>query len=116
MFNMLLQELIQLWKKAKQKPGDANLALLKEEEELALIKKILELPDLIADISHDFQVQRLPFYAIEIADSFHKFYEKHQVISDDENLTAARLALISATAQVLKNTLSLMGVSAPEKM
>jgi arginyl-tRNA synthetase len=96
--------------------NNEDYSLLKEPEEMDLIKKMIEFPDLVAEISQDYQVQRLPFYVMELADSFHKFYEKHKVISDNIKLTQARLGLVSACAQVLKNCLRLMGVSAPEKM
>jgi arginyl-tRNA synthetase len=102
--------------KFQTNPNVQNLKLLKEKEEMDLIKKMIEFPDLIAEISQNYQVQGLPFYVMELADSFHKFYEKHQVISKDKKMTQARLALISACAQVLKNTFGLMEVSAPEKM
>jgi arginyl-tRNA synthetase len=53
---------------------------------------------------------------MELATLFHKFYEAHRVISEDKKLTQARLALLEATRITLKNTLDLLGVSAPEKM
>jgi arginyl-tRNA synthetase len=94
-----------------------NLNLLKEPAELALIKQLIRLPEIIEDTARDFQVQRLPQFALELVRSFHKFYEECRVI-DEKNpeLTQARLALVEATRIVLKNTLDLMGISAPEKM
>ena len=102
--------------KVKNQKSKLNLNLLKEESELELIKQLIRLPEIIEDTAKDFQVQRLPQYAIDLADSFHKFYENCRVISDDKDLTRARLALIEATRIVLKNTLDLMGISAPQKM
>jgi len=93
-----------------------DFSLLKEKEELDLIKELVKYPDLVTDIAQNYQVQGLPFYAMKLADKFHQFYEKHRVISKNDKLTAARLGLISATAQVLKNCLGLMGVSTPKKM
>ena len=93
--------------------------------ELALIKKLIRLPEIIADTAVDYQVHRLPQYALELVRSFHKFYEDCRVLApssvegiDETNkdLTSARLALCEATRIVLSNTLSLMGISAPEKM
>ena len=81
-----------------------------------MIKQLIRFSEIVEDIVKDYQVQRLPQYAMDLADSFHKFYEKCQVISKDKELTKARLSLIFATKVVLKNTLELMGVSAPEKM
>jgi arginyl-tRNA synthetase len=104
-------------KKTKpQKLNNKNLGLLKEPAELELMKKLIILPEIVEDASKDYQVQRLPQYAMDLADSFHKFYENCKVISEDKNLTNARMALILATKIVLKNTLDLMGISAPDKM
>jgi len=61
-------------------------------------------------------LQRIPQYALDLATSFHQFYRDCRVLAENENLTKARLALILATKTVLKNTLDLMGISAPERM
>jgi arginyl-tRNA synthetase len=106
-----------IFTKAKIKnPKTNNLELLKEQEELELIKQITLLPEIMKEISNDYQLQRLPNYATGLADSFHKFYEKCRVITEDKKLTEARLSLLMATKIVLKNTLELMGINAPEKM
>jgi arginyl-tRNA synthetase len=55
-------------------------------------------------------------YAIELARSFHDFYEKERVIGEAEPVFAARLALVRAAAQVFRNLFGLLGISAPEKM
>ncbi len=94
----------------------ANYELLTADYELNLIKDMTRLPELVEDISGNFAVHRLTAYAAELADAFHKFYENCPVISDDENLTAARLGLISAAKIVFENTFALLGISAPEKM
>lgn len=95
---------------------EVSYELLTTDHELDLIKKITKLPELVEDISGNFAVHCLTGYAREVADSFHKFYENCKVISDDEELTSARLELSKAAQIVLKNTLSLLGVSAPDKM
>jgi len=93
-----------------------NSKLLNHPSELDLIKELIRFPEIIEDISKDYQVQRLPQYAVDLAESFHKFYQECRVISNDKEKTKSRLALISATQVVLKNTLNLMGITAPEKM
>jgi len=94
-----------------------NLALLTHPAELKLIKTLIKLPDLIEEIVTNYQVHKLPFYSLEIADAFHNFYENCLVIDKNNNaLTSARIELCQATKIVLKNTLSLMGISAPNKM
>jgi len=94
----------------------SNLKLLRNPAELTLIKQLIKLPEIVEDTARDYQVQRLPQYAIDLADSFHKFYENCRVIGDDKSLARARLDLILATKIVLKNTLDLMGISSPKKM
>lgn len=98
------------------KPKGRNLDMLKDSEELELIKYLIRFPEIVEDTVYDYQLQRIPQYALGLADAFHKFYEKCRVVSEDKKLTQARLSLISATKIVLKNTLDLMGISAPEKM
>ena len=99
--------------KAKKKGG---LKLLKEKEELNLIKKLAEFPELLSDISKNYEVHRLPRYALELAGRFHNFYEKHRVINEDKKIMAARLSLVAATKIVLASALNLLGIKAPEKM
>lgn len=95
----------------------ANLNLLTQPGELALIKKILQLPEIIEDIANDYQVHRLTRYTYELAQTFTNFYEKHLVIDQkNEDLTQARLAVVSAAQKTLKSALGLMGIAAPEKM
>jgi len=90
---------------------------LDHPSELALIKQLIRLPEIVEDTARDYQVHRLPQYAMELVRSFHKFYEDCRVIDEaNQELTQARLALCEATKIVLKNTLDLMGISAPEKM
>jgi len=93
-----------------------NWELLEELAELDLIREVIRFPEIIEETAEDYQVQRLPQYAIDLADSFHRFYENCRVITKDKKLTQARLGLISAVQIVLKNMLDLMGISAPEKM
>lgn len=94
----------------------ADLSLLTTSEEIELIRHLLKLPYLIEESVKTLEVNPLTTYALEIANLFHRFYEKQMVISKDEKLTAARLALLRATQITLKNTLALLGVSAPEHM
>jgi len=99
--------------KAKKK---GSLELLKEKEEINLIKKLTEFSELLAEIAQNYEVHRLPRYTLELAGEFHNFYERHRVINEDKSLTAARLSLISAVKIVLVSSLRLMGIASPEKM
>ena len=103
-------------RKAQIDFSNANLKLIKEKPELRLIRKIIKLPELVEDISQNFAVHLLASYSIEVADLFHKFYEEIQVVSEDVELTKARLSLVSAIKITLANSLRLMGVSSPETM
>jgi len=98
------------------KPKTANLELLNQPAELELIKYLIRLPEIIEETAEDYQVQRLPRYAHDLAGVFHRFYGDCQVLIEDKKLQEARLALVLATKIVLKETLNLMGISAPEKM
>jgi len=93
-----------------------NLELLDKKEEINLLKIIADFSDEILKASRDLDPSKLTKYAMDLAGAFHSFYNAHRVIVDDENLMNARLALVVATREVLKNTLSILGVSAPEKM
>ncbi|MBI2122052.1 MAG: arginine--tRNA ligase [Candidatus Sungbacteria bacterium] len=93
-----------------------RMTTLREPEELILIKKLVQLPEIIEDTVNDYQVHRLTRYAYELARAFHNFYEKHRVITDDPKLSTARLALVKATQIVLQITLGLLGIKAPDRM
>jgi arginyl-tRNA synthetase len=94
-----------------------SLSLLVHEKEMSLIKELNKFPELVAEVSESYEVHKLPYFAIKLADKFHSFYNACKVI-DEENLelTKARLSLIIATRIVLAETLDLIGVSVPEKM
>lgn len=97
-------------------PLDIDLSVLDDPSELALIRKIAEFGELVALAARDRAPFRLTHYAQDLASLFHQFYTNCRVIVDDEGLRAARLALCDATRITLALTLSLLGVSAPEKM
>lgn len=101
-------------KEVKRERGD--LTLLKESEEIALIKFLLEFPDLVQGAADSREPHRIPTYLQELAGIFHNFYHKHRVVTEDANLSNARLDLCQAVKIVLANGLGLLGVSAPEKM
>ena len=102
--------------KAGVAPSASSLELLKSPDEFSLIKKLIQFPEVVEDIAKDYHVHRLARYAYEIARAFHNFYERERIIGEDKKLMEARLALVRAAQIVLRNTLNLMGISAPEKM
>ena len=100
--------------KKSLKDFDSNL--LNKESELNLLKKISDFPTVIKNACTKLEPQSISIYLNEIASDFHKFYNECKVISNDSEKTKSRLALISATKVVLKNGLSILGISAPKKM
>jgi arginyl-tRNA synthetase len=95
--------------------GDIDLDMLTEEE-LSIVKKLIVFPELVVNVARNREVHHLPHFALDLARSFHAYYHHYRVIGDDNELSKARLAVVKAVQIVLKNTLSLIGVSAPEKM
>ena len=97
--------------------GEAVEALLIHPAELALIRKMLLLPELVETIADSREPHHLPHYAMDLATSFHDFYEKCRVLNDEEPaMTQARLQLCAAAKVVLARSLDLMGMTAPERM
>ncbi|MCS7179356.1 MAG: arginine--tRNA ligase [Anaerolineae bacterium] len=97
----------------------ADLSLLRHPGELALIRKMLELPEVIEQAAAKLSPHFLPYYAQELATAFHAFYRDCRVVSSDpadEAMTRARLRLVRAAKVVLARVLHLMGMSAPERM
>ena len=97
--------------------ADASLlAGLETAEELKLIKLLDSLPDVVDEAARDFEPHRIVYYLSELAGQFHSYYNKTKVVTDDRQVSQARLYLLQITRQVLRNALRLLGVSAPEKM
>ncbi len=94
----------------------ADLSALGHEKAEALAKKIAEYPEIIATAARDLAPHMVPFYLRDLASSFHTYYNAERFLVDDLRVKTARVALAAATAQVLKNGLALIGVSAPERM
>jgi arginyl-tRNA synthetase len=96
--------------------ADGDVSLLGHPAELALIRKMLQLPELIESVAKALEPHHLPHYAMDLATEFHQFYTECRVVSDDEALTKARLKLVEAARITLARTLHLMGMTAPERM
>ena len=93
-----------------------DLALLKEAEELLLLRILFQYPIVLRLCAGSLEPHGLTVYLRKLAETFHVFYTQHRVIQEDARLSAARLALVRATRQVLANGLGLLGVSAPRRM
>ncbi len=96
--------------------ANGDTSLLIEEPELTLIRSMAKMPEIIETVALSHQPHHLTFYAQDLATVFHSFYKQCRVISEDADLTAARLKLVLAARIVLARTLHLMGMTAPDKM
>ncbi len=101
---------------SEQIKDDLDLTVLKEKEELNLIKKLLEFETTLNICRVTTDPYMLTVYLQELAESFHKFYDLHRVLDQDQALTSARLALIKGVKIVLSSALELLGITQPEKM
>ena len=99
-------------------PGgaDAPLALLTAPTELALMLKLADYPEMLTRAAAGLAPHDVAFYLRDLAGAFHSYYAAERVLGDDPALTAARLALLRATRQVVANALGVLGVSAPAQM
>ena len=93
-----------------------ELSLLTDASEVELIKKIEEYPEEIDRAASDYAPQRIARYAYDIAALFHSFYNKCRIMGTEPQLAEARLALVTVTAHVIRHSLGILGVSAPEHM
>lgn len=96
--------------------GNADLSLLTQVEETALIGQIADLPDEVELGALRCEPHRLTRYALDLASALHTFCSECCVLSGDKELSRARMALAQAAGIALRNALSLLGVTAPERM
>jgi arginyl-tRNA synthetase len=94
----------------------ADLSTLTTPEEIKLVRHLAEFPLVVGEAAKHREVHRLVGYAYELANQFHFYYHHNRVITDDSDLTAARLVLCRAARQVLNNALGLLGITVPESM
>lgn len=93
-----------------------DLSILSTDTEKELIKQISMLPEEIKLAARDYDPSRINRYVIDLAARFHRFYNACRIKGEEANIAAARLKLADCTRQVIKNCLTIIGVSAPEKM
>ncbi|MCY3694273.1 MAG: arginine--tRNA ligase [Chloroflexi bacterium] len=97
-------------------PDIALLSLITEPEEIAIVKRMLELPEVVDMAATNFEPHRLAHYSLALASEFNSLYHRHRVISEDQRLSRARLALTRAVGITLARSLELMGIEAPQFM
>jgi arginyl-tRNA synthetase len=96
--------------------SQADLTPLQSPQALALLLLLAKYPEMLSAAAADFAPHDVTFYLRELAACYHSYYDAERILVDDEGVKRARLALVAATAQVLRNGLAVLGVSAPQKM
>ena len=94
----------------------SDLSVLSEPHEIKLLTSLARYPDVIENSAITFEPHQLAYYLKELANDFHAYYNVNKFLVDDEVIRNARLSLIEATKQVIKDGLFQLGVSAPEEM
>ena len=96
--------------------GKGDYKLLTEPVEVDLIKKLGEYPEMLATAAKERAVQQVAHYVYDLAGLFHSAYNQCRILGVNEELQQARLAMVMAVGHVVRHALSILGVSAPEKM
>lgn len=112
----MLRKLEESGEQWQMEAGLAQLELLTEEHETALLRQLDRYPEIVAAAARNSEPHTVATYLRELAADFHTYYNAHKMLIDDSNLRNARLALSAAVKQVIHNGLDLLGVSAPESM
>jgi arginyl-tRNA synthetase len=94
----------------------AGLAILEDPHELALLSRLASYPETVYTAATGYEPHQIGYFLRDLANEFHTYYNACQILVENEKLRNARLSLISAAQQVIKNGLALLGVSAPESM
>jgi arginyl-tRNA synthetase len=111
-----INSILQQWSGNAADLANVDLSLLQSKASDHLLRRLAEYPEVLTDAAAELAPHALAFYLRDLAGDFHAFYNADRVLVDDESLKLARLALLSATRQVLQNGLAVLGVSAPAKM
>jgi len=96
--------------------ADADVSPLTSAYEVALLRRLADFPAELAAAAADLAPHQVTFYLKDLAQEFHSYYNAERFLVDDERIRRARLALVVATGQVLRNGLAVLGIGAPEKM
>lgn len=95
---------------------EGDVSLLKTPPELTLIRRLLQLPEIIETVAITLEPHHIAYYAQDLATIFHVFYRDCRVVTENEAMTKARLKLVRSVQIVLAKTLNLMSMTAPDKM
>ena len=115
--NARISNLLKRYDKEISTDSKIDYSLLKEKDEIALVKLLSEFPVKMEDVSHSLEPRKIATYLEEVAAAYHKFYGNHKVIDpQNTHLSSARKKLCEAAKIILTNGLSILGISAPERM
>jgi arginyl-tRNA synthetase len=92
------------------------LERLKLAEEMELIRRMIQFNDVMEEAVRELEPHRLVFYLLELAGEFHRYYNRHRIISEDRELTLARLLLVVNAQKTIRRGLEILGVHAPSRM
>lgn len=96
--------------------ADVDFSVLSDDDSVNVIKEIGNFPKAIKDVIKNNEPHIIARYVVDLAQAFNKFYHDNAIIVEDEKVRKARLSLVLATKQTIKNALSLLGIEAPERM
>lgn len=97
-------------------PGSVNAGRLAQPEEQELLRQLAQFDEVVETTAESCEPHRLTNYLEKVAELFHRYYNQHQIVVEDEDVARARLALVQVTRHVVRNGLSMLGVRAPERM
>lgn len=100
----------------KENISNINFSLLKEKEEIKLVKELSKVKEVIKNAANEYEPSIVTRYIIDIASMFSTYYNAHHIIVENKELMEARLSLVYAVNIIIKECLALLGISAPEKM
>ncbi|MGV8933636.1 MAG: arginine--tRNA ligase [Gallionellaceae bacterium] len=111
-----IHSVLSQWNGERDQLAAADMSILNSDYETALLQRLIDYPQMLENAANDLSPHLIAFYMKELAADFHSYYNASRFLVEDEKIKQARLALIAASAQVMRNGLDLLGVNAPEKM
>ncbi|MGC8602491.1 MAG: arginine--tRNA ligase, partial [Desulfomonilaceae bacterium] len=96
--------------------SDPDLSALDLPEEEAIMKTLADFPDMLAEAAEAMEPHRITFYLVELSDLFHSYYHDNKVLTQNDRIRKARLFLVEGVRQVIHNGLTILGVTAPNRM
>ena len=97
-------------------PGSVPVERLELAEEMELIRQIIQFNDVLEESVRELEPHRVVFYLLDFAGAFHRYYNRHRVVSEDADLSRARLLLLANIQKTIRRGLEILGVDAPMKM